>query len=31
MIPNGRLAEPANTIRISDNIATFLNNVIGVI
>jgi len=31
MIPDGRPAEPASTIRISDNIATFLNNVVGVI
>ena len=32
MIRDGRLAEPiqANTIRINDNIATFLNNVVGV-
>jgi hypothetical protein len=31
MIPDGRIAEPANTIRINDNIATFFNHVIGVI
>ena len=32
MIRDGRIAEPikANTIRINDNIATFLNNVVGV-
>jgi predicted Zn-dependent protease len=32
MIRGGRIAEPitANTIRINDNIATFLNNVVGV-
>src|SRR5205809_7833075 len=32
MIRDGRIAEPitANTIRINDNIATFLNNVAGV-
>jgi PmbA protein len=32
MIRDGRIAEPlrANTVRINDNIATFLNNVVGV-
>ena len=32
MIRDGRIAEPikANTIRINDNIATFLNNVVGI-
>jgi len=32
MIRDGRIAEPikANTIRINDNITTFLNNVVGV-
>jgi predicted Zn-dependent protease len=32
MIRDGRIAEPIkpNTIRINDNIATFLNNVVGV-
>jgi predicted Zn-dependent protease len=32
MIRGGRIAEPlrANTIRINDNIATILNNVVGV-
>jgi PmbA protein len=32
IIRDGRIAEPimANTIRINDNIATFLNNVVGV-
>jgi hypothetical protein len=33
MNPDSRIAEPikASTIRINDNIATFLNNVVGVI